>query len=92
MSFSGCGGIFQATSGEIHSGNYPQPYKNNTDCSWLIQVNYSHRVLLNFTDFDTENHPSCDSDNVAVSSNRNFNSFLNESGKMLAKEEAYCAT
>uniref|UniRef100_A0A8C0C1M9 CUB domain-containing protein n=1 Tax=Buteo japonicus TaxID=224669 RepID=A0A8C0C1M9_9AVES len=61
-----CGGIFQATSGEIHSGNYPQPYKNNTDCSWLIQVDYSHRVLLNFTDFDIENHPSCDSDNVAV--------------------------
>uniref|UniRef100_A0A8B9N9X7 Cubilin n=1 Tax=Accipiter nisus TaxID=211598 RepID=A0A8B9N9X7_9AVES len=54
----GCGGIFQATSGEIHSGSYPQSYKNNTDCSWLIQVDYSHRVLLNFTDFDTENHPS----------------------------------
>ncbi|NWR74432.1 CUBN protein, partial [Centropus unirufus] len=62
----GCGGVFQATSGEIHSPNYPQPYNNNTDCSWLIQVDYSHRVLLNFTDFDIENHHSCNYDNVAV--------------------------
>ncbi|NXG01683.1 CUBN protein, partial [Sakesphorus luctuosus] len=62
----GCGGVFQATSGEIHSPNYPQPYNNNTDCSWVIQVDYSHRVLLNFTDFDIENHHSCDYDNVAV--------------------------
>ncbi|RLW11183.1 hypothetical protein DV515_00001475, partial [Chloebia gouldiae] len=62
----GCGGIFQATSGEIHSPNYPQPYHNNTDCSWVIQVDQSHRVLLNFTDFDIENHHSCNYDNVEV--------------------------
>lgn len=90
--FSGCGGIFQATSGEIHSPNYPQHYGNKADCSWLIQVDSSHRVLLNFTDFDIEDHHSCYYDNVAVSNNRNFKSFLNESGEMLAKEEAYCAT
>ncbi|OWK59671.1 Cubilin, partial [Lonchura striata] len=62
----GCGGIFQATSGEIHSPNYPQPYHNNTDCSWVIQVDQSHRVLLNFTDFDIENHHSCNYDSVEV--------------------------
>ncbi|NXD11879.1 CUBN protein, partial [Nothocercus nigrocapillus] len=62
----GCGGIFQATSGEIHSPNYPEPYSNNTDCSWVIQVDYSHRVLLNFTDFDIEDHHSCNYDSVAV--------------------------
>lgn len=91
MSFSGCGGIFQATSGEIHSPNYPEPYNNNTDCSWIIQVDHSHRIRLNFTDFDIEDHHSCNYDNVAVSNNRNFKHFLNESGEMLAKEEAYCA-
>lgn len=90
--FSGCGGIFQATSGEIHSPNYPQPYNNNTDCSWIIQADYGHRILLNFTDFDTENHLSCNYDNVAVSNNRNFKSFLSEPGEKLTKEEAYCAT
>ncbi|NWR90257.1 CUBN protein, partial [Furnarius figulus] len=62
----GCGGVFQATSGEIRSPNYPQPYNNNTDCSWVIQVDHSHRVLLNFTDFDIENHHSCNYDNVEV--------------------------
>ncbi|XP_062489682.1 cubilin isoform X1 [Pezoporus occidentalis] len=62
----GCGGIFQATSGEIHSPNYPQHYGNNADCSWLIQVDSSHRVLLNFTDFDIEDRHSCYYDNVAV--------------------------
>ncbi|NXH11671.1 CUBN protein, partial [Bucco capensis] len=62
----GCGGIFQATSGEIHSPNYPQPYDSNTDCSWLIQVDHSHRVLLNFTDLSIQSHPSCDSDSLAV--------------------------
>lgn len=87
MSFSGCGGIFQATSGEIHSPNYPQPYNNNTDCSWVIQVDYSHRVLLNFMDFDIQNHPSCDSDSVAVSNNRHSQSFLNEPPEMLAKRK-----
>uniref|UniRef100_A0A8B9GL35 Cubilin n=1 Tax=Amazona collaria TaxID=241587 RepID=A0A8B9GL35_9PSIT len=60
----GCGGVFQATSGEIHSPNYPARYDNTTDCSWLIQVDSSHRVLLNFTDFDIENDDSCYFDNV----------------------------
>ncbi|XP_037366570.1 cubilin isoform X2 [Talpa occidentalis] len=55
----GCGGIFQVSSGEIHSPNYPSPYRSNTDCSWVIQVEKKHRVLLNFTDFDLEPQDSC---------------------------------
>ncbi|KAG8573749.1 hypothetical protein GDO81_012532 [Engystomops pustulosus] len=50
----GCGGVFQAPSGEIHSPNYPRNYDHNTECSWLIRVDPGHRVLLNFTDFDIE--------------------------------------
>lgn len=76
-SFPGCGGVFQATSGEIHSPNYPNPYNDNTDCSWVIQVDYGHRVLLNFTDFDTEPHHACNYDNVSVSTTELFRSFLN---------------
>lgn len=56
---TGCGGIFQAPSGEIHSPNYPSPYRSNTECTWLIQVEKNHRVLLNFTDFDLEPQDSC---------------------------------
>ncbi|KAM9673713.1 cubilin [Trichechus inunguis] len=55
----GCGGIFKAPSGEIHSPNYPSPYRSNTECSWVIQVERNHRVLLNFTDFDLEPQDSC---------------------------------
>ncbi|XP_043916230.1 cubilin-like [Protopterus annectens] len=62
----GCGGLFTAPSGEIHSPNYPSVYGSNVDCSWVISVDVSHRVLLNFTDFDIENHQSCNFDYVAV--------------------------
>ncbi|XP_037693302.1 cubilin [Choloepus didactylus] len=55
----GCGGVFQVPSGEIHSPNYPSPYSSNTDCSWVIQVERNHRVLLNFTDFDLDPQDSC---------------------------------
>ncbi|XP_048462936.1 cubilin [Rhincodon typus] len=62
----GCGGNFTAPNGEIHSPNYPSPYGSNVDCSWVITVDYHHRVLLDFADFDLEHHQSCDSDYVAV--------------------------
>ncbi|XP_031795774.1 cubilin [Sarcophilus harrisii] len=55
----GCGGIFQASSGEIHSPNYPRSYRSNTDCSWLIQVDRNHHILLNFTDVDFELQDAC---------------------------------
>ncbi|KAM4828885.1 cubilin [Thomomys bottae] len=55
----GCGGIFHAPRGEIHSPNYPSYYRSNTDCSWVIQVEQHHRVLLNFTDTDLEPPDSC---------------------------------
>ncbi|KAJ6666688.1 hypothetical protein lerEdw1_020412 [Lerista edwardsae] len=62
----GCGGVFQAPNGEIHSPNYPHPYDSNTDCSWVLQVDAGHRVLLNFTDLEMEFHQMCNYDYVAV--------------------------
>lgn len=56
---AGCGGIFQVSRGEIHSPNYPNNYRANTECSWIIQVEKYHRVLLNITDFDLEATDSC---------------------------------
>uniref|UniRef100_U3KLX7 Cubilin n=1 Tax=Oryctolagus cuniculus TaxID=9986 RepID=U3KLX7_RABIT len=55
----GCGGIFQAPNGEIHSPNYPNPYMNDIACFWTIRVEKNHRILLNFTDFDLEAQDSC---------------------------------
>nr|XP_023646366.1 cubilin [Paramormyrops kingsleyae] len=62
----GCGGIFNAPSGEIHSPNFPNNYPNNVDCSWVISVDQGHRVLLNFTVLEVESHSSCEWDYVAV--------------------------
>ncbi|XP_048223975.1 LOW QUALITY PROTEIN: cubilin [Perognathus longimembris pacificus] len=55
----GCGGIFHASNGEIHSPNYPNYYSSNSDCSWVIQVDQHHHVVLNFTDIDLESPDSC---------------------------------
>uniref|UniRef100_A0A3Q2TAZ9 Cubilin n=1 Tax=Fundulus heteroclitus TaxID=8078 RepID=A0A3Q2TAZ9_FUNHE len=60
----GCGGPVTAPSGEIHSPLYPTSYPNNVDCSWVISVDVSHRVLLNFTDLDIEYHDACSWDYV----------------------------
>ncbi|KAM4705286.1 LOW QUALITY PROTEIN: cubilin [Rhinophrynus dorsalis] len=62
----GCGGVFQASNGEIHSPNYPRPYDDNTECSWLIRVDFGHRVLLSFKDFDIEYALLCIYDHVTV--------------------------
>lgn len=64
---AGCGGPVTAPSGEIHSPSYPNSYPSNVDCSWVISVDPSHRVLLNFTDLDIEYHSNCLWDYVAVS-------------------------
>uniref|UniRef100_A0A3B5AXX3 Cubilin n=1 Tax=Stegastes partitus TaxID=144197 RepID=A0A3B5AXX3_9TELE len=63
----GCGGPVTAPSGEIHSPSYPNSYPNNVDCSWVIMVDHSHRVFLNFTDLDVEYHSNCSFDYIAVS-------------------------
>ncbi|XP_073985355.1 cubilin-like isoform X1 [Rhodnius prolixus] len=65
---SKCGGKFVSTHGRIHSSNYPQNYGAFDDCSFLISVDSTMRIVLNFTDFDifsiSEN--DCDSSYVAV--------------------------
>ncbi|XP_047455679.1 cubilin [Mugil cephalus] len=62
----GCGGPVTAPSGEIHSPSYPSSYPNNVDCSWVISVDPSHRVLFNFTDLDIEFSSSCIYDYVSI--------------------------
>uniref|UniRef100_T1HII4 CUB domain-containing protein n=1 Tax=Rhodnius prolixus TaxID=13249 RepID=T1HII4_RHOPR len=65
---SKCGGKFVSTHGRIHSTNYPQNYGAFDDCSFLITIDSTMRVVLNFTDFDifsiSEN--DCDSSYVAI--------------------------
>ena len=56
-----------APYGEIHSPAYPANYPNSVDCSWVISVDPTHRVLFNFTDLDVEYYPDCQNDYVSVS-------------------------
>lgn len=67
LPLTGCGGPVVAHSGEIHSPAYPNNYPHNVDCSWVISVDPSHRVFLNFSDLDIEQQSSCYFDYVAVS-------------------------
>ncbi|XP_061094184.1 cubilin [Conger conger] len=62
----GCGGIVTAPKGEIHSPGYPGNYPDHSDCSWVINVDAGHRVLLNFSLLEIESHSSCVWDYVAV--------------------------
>ncbi|XP_056290732.1 cubilin [Pseudoliparis swirei] len=62
----GCGGPVTAPSGEIHSPSYPSSYPSNVDCSWVISVNPSHRVFVNFSDVDIEHHSECFWDYVVI--------------------------
>ncbi|XP_056155801.1 cubilin [Lampris incognitus] len=62
----GCGGPVTAPYGEIHSPSYPNNYPSNVDCSWVISVDPSHRVLFNFSDLDIEYDTACYWDNVAI--------------------------
>ncbi|GFR02330.1 cubilin [Trichonephila clavata] len=48
----GCGGVFKASESMIMSPNYPDPYNANDDCDWLIQVDPSHLIVLEFYEFD----------------------------------------
>ncbi|XP_069504454.1 cubilin [Ambystoma mexicanum] len=62
----GCGGVFQASSGEIHSPNYPSSLGDNLDCSWLIRVDQGHRAILNFTDLDIQSDNTCTQSSINV--------------------------
>ena len=33
------------------SPNYPQPYQNSTECTWLISVEHDYHITLDFIDF-----------------------------------------
>uniref|UniRef100_A0A8C4TP22 CUB domain-containing protein n=1 Tax=Erpetoichthys calabaricus TaxID=27687 RepID=A0A8C4TP22_ERPCA len=59
---NGCGGVFTAPAGELHSPNFPSPYPPNVDCSWVLNVDRGHRVLLTFNEFEIENHNACNYD------------------------------
>jgi len=48
------------------SPNYPEPYPNRKDCTWLFSTTAGHRIKLNYDDFELESHPDCAYDYISV--------------------------
>ena len=44
----GCGSTMQARQGQINTPNFPQPYDDNLDCTWKVQVTNGYTVQLEF--------------------------------------------
>lgn len=61
----GCGGLFTAPTGSIHSRNYPKNYQMD-NCEWHINVEQNHRVSLKFTSFDVTDSENCSGAYVEV--------------------------
>jgi len=55
-------------SGMIVSPNYPNTYKNNSECEWEIVVNEGYHIGLRFTQrFFIESSNNCTNDFLEVS-------------------------
>lgn len=49
-----CGGNYLTVEGEIHSPNYPNPYRNKLDCRWTITVPNGQQIELKSEAFNLE--------------------------------------
>ncbi|XP_064418166.1 embryonic protein UVS.2-like [Latimeria chalumnae] len=61
-----CGGTFTTKTGEFSSPFYPENYRAHTECSWTIVAPRSHKIILEFKDFDLENSTECAYDYVTI--------------------------
>ncbi|XP_059392450.1 ovochymase-2-like isoform X1 [Carassius carassius] len=52
--------------GAVWSPAYPQAYRNNTLCRWVIYAPEGHIVKLDFDDFDLEESENCKYDSLTV--------------------------
>jgi cubilin len=64
-------GKFSSPSGVLTSPNYPSEYGNNINCSYSISLGHISGavVVITFTDFKLDFHPTCEYDYVEVKTN-----------------------
>ena len=55
-----CGGIRNELSGSIKSPGYPNPYKPNTNCIWIIDVPAAKIITVQFNSLDIYQKYSCE--------------------------------
>lgn len=63
--------ILTDASGYIVSPNYPDPYPNNRDCSWIIQTTMGNTINFTFLDLDLEFHGDCVYDYIRIVNGQN---------------------
>nr|XP_026695897.1 cubilin-like [Ciona intestinalis] len=64
-----CGGLVTANQGYITSPNYPSNYDDMRDCVWVVTVQTSLQIRVNFSDFSLESPNSegvCDADYLEI--------------------------
>ncbi|XP_072333727.1 scavenger receptor cysteine-rich domain-containing protein DMBT1-like [Scyliorhinus torazame] len=71
-----CGGRLETASGSFTSPNYPEPYPNNAECIWYIQVAKRNRITLNLDGFQLQVSLWCTNDYVAIYDGASTNSSL----------------
>ncbi|XP_028411936.1 tolloid-like protein 2 [Dendronephthya gigantea] len=54
-----CGQSFLCSPGTLKSPDYPSRYPNSMSCTWTIFSTIGQKVLLQFSLFKLESHPSC---------------------------------
>uniref|UniRef100_UPI003AACEE47 ovochymase-2 n=1 Tax=Centroberyx gerrardi TaxID=166262 RepID=UPI003AACEE47 len=63
----GCGTVvLVGDQNGVHSPNYPQSYRNDSICHWVIYAPQAHVVKLDFVDFDLEESDGCLYDSLSV--------------------------
>jgi CUB domain. len=59
--------VLTGPSGDIHSPNHPERYRENMDCEWHIQMPIGERIRITFLTFSLEDSSGCYFDYVSVS-------------------------
>uniref|UniRef100_A0A1I7YT12 CUB domain-containing protein n=1 Tax=Steinernema glaseri TaxID=37863 RepID=A0A1I7YT12_9BILA len=49
-----CGGHIKASNGSFQSPNFPVRYEPNTECTWELEAEEGHQIIVNFTHFNVE--------------------------------------
>ncbi|XP_059488336.1 cubilin-like isoform X2 [Neocloeon triangulifer] len=61
-----CGGVFTEASGMFSSPNYPLTYPNSRTCVYKIAQPLHKAIILEFLDFELEQHANCVHDYVEI--------------------------
>ena len=72
-----CGGeLLVEDVSMLYSPNYPDDYRPNKECTWIVKTKPNYQIALKFLSFELENHESCVYDYVEIrdgnSENSNF--------------------